>query len=204
MNQRLLGPHLLLLLLACTLGFAPNVSAQLSGLSGRAAFLNQPAPKPPTAETWFFDESTSGADISWVSPGMVDPAAITYLVQLDIDTVEVSVSFLGIPFGSFDVTDQVPPDMLSSSSAVPGPAPLAFLNQAVVAPPPPDPVALGAVLSAGLSDQGSALVNATNVMLGTTVVDLGAPFGTVTVNITGFRIQGSVRIASVPWRLLPI
>lgn len=178
---------------------APALDAQATGLGGRAAA--DPGPVPPRArpEAWTFDESTTGAPIAWSSPTSVDPAAAGFLVGFTIDAVEVSVSFLGIPFGSFDVTDQIPPDMLQNAAYLAGPAPIVLLEEPVVAPPPPDPPALAATLSMGLDATGTAQLLATDIALGTTQVDVGPPFGTVTVTITGFRIAGSVSVLPIPW-----
>ena len=125
---------------------APALDAQATGLGGRA--IADPGPVPARAQpvTWSFDESTTGAPIAWSSPTSVDPGAAGFLVGFGIETVEVSVSFLGIPFGSFDVTDQLPPDMLQDAAYLAGPAPILLLEEPVVAPPPPDPPALAATL----------------------------------------------------------
>ena len=50
---------------------------------------------------------------------------------------------------------------------VPGPAPIAALNQPVVLPPSPQPVAFSGNLSFGLDASGHGFASATNVALGT-------------------------------------
>lgn len=189
------------LLALCVLASASD--AQVTGLAGRAVQRATAPPALPVAVSWTFDESTTGADIAWTSPTAVDPTAPGYLVKFSLDTIEVSASFLGIPLGAVDVTDQVPPELLQNTGYTPGPTPISLIDLPVVAPPPPDPVALGATLNMGLDASGNAQLLASNIVLGTTVVNV-PPFGNVSVNITGFRIAGTVSVTPMKWRILPL
>jgi len=175
---------------------------------GVAASHPQRQPAPPVSgqvdTTWTFDVSSQGQDIHWTSPTAVDPTMTDYVVTFTIDRVDVMVSFLGIPFGPFDATEQIPPDQLSNTGHVPGPAPVTVLDAPVVAPPPPEPLAVGATLGVALDAGGFGTLSATGVTLGTVQVPLGFPFGTVTANITSIRIAGSVAVAQHRWLVTPL
>jgi hypothetical protein len=149
------------------------------------------------SETWFFDETTTGQTVLWNSPTAVDPAAGAYDSTYVITLVEVDVSWLGFTFNDIDVTDQVPPDQLTSTSVEPGPAPVVIADQAIVAPPPPDPPAVAGDLVISLDAAGFGRLTASNIVLGTTVADLGI-FGMQTVNIESIRIAGSVTVTAIP------
>ncbi len=144
-------------------------------------------------QTWTFDVNTSGQDVSWTSPTSVDPAASVYEVDYNITLIEADVIFLGIPFNNINVTSQIPPDLKAASIEIPGPAPVQALNQMVVVPPPPDPPAFAATLSFGLNATGFGFASATNVTLGTLVVNLPV-FGNQTVTLTNVRIVGQLTI----------
>jgi hypothetical protein len=198
------------LALICTFGllglclFAPSAEAQVTGATPRPAKRSASPPSIPTTETWEFDETTTGGDILWTSPTSVHSASPFYVVQFSISAVEVSASWIGINLGFFDVIDQVPPEFLVNSLTISGPAPLSLLNIPVEAPPPPDPIAIGATISVELDAIGHANLLASNIVLGTFEIDTGFPFGVQTVSITGFRIAGAVTITPVPWRPLPL
>jgi len=180
---------------------APGLLAQSTTVANRGA---APAPLTDTSTTWAFDESSTGNDIFWTSPTAVDPSAPGFGVVFTLTTVDVTVSFLGLPFGPFDALEQLPPDQRTNRAVIPGPAPITFLNSAVTAPPPPDPIALGATLFVGMDGTGSGEVSATNVTFGTVDVDLGFPLGTVTADITGIRIAGTVTVTPLRWIVLPL
>ena len=182
----------------------PSAEAQLTSATARPAKSTTAAPSIPTTETWEFDETTTGGNIVWASPTGVHSTSPFYTVQFSIDAVEVSASWIGIDLGFFNVIDQVPPEFLVNSLTISGPAPLSLLNIPVEAPPPPDPIAIGATISVELDATGHANLLASNIVLGTFDFDKGFPFGVQTVDITGFRIAGTVMITPVPWRLLPL
>ncbi|HZL98951.1 MAG TPA: hypothetical protein VFD43_01750 [Planctomycetota bacterium] len=144
------------------------------------------------AQTWGFDQTTSGQDLSWTSPTAVDPAAAVYASSYVLTRVEVDVQWSFITLNDLDVTGQVPPEQLAGSSTLAGPAPVALLDLPVVAPSPPEPPAVSALLSMGLDASGHGYMTATNVDLGTMQVDLGFPFGVQTVTILSVRIVGQL------------
>ncbi len=152
------------------------------------------APLASAGQTWTFDVTTSGQDVTWTSPTAVDPAASVYAIKYLITKVTVDVTWMGIPFNNIDVTNQVPPEYIAATVEVNGPAPVAAMNQPIVVPPPPDPPALSAILSVGLNAGGYGYASATNVVLGTLVIDLGGIFGTQTVTLKKVRIVGQLTI----------
>ncbi len=165
------------------------VSAML--LLGRAAFAGG------GGETWFFDETTTGQDILWTSPTAVDPDAPLYHAEYEITLVEIYVEWLGIPFGPFDVTDEIPPESRIGAGEAPGPAPVTILDQYIAFPEPPEPPSMAADLAIGLDENGFGVLSATNVVLGTLTIDLGPPFGEQDVELTSLRIAGQLTIIAV-------
>lgn len=65
-------------------------------------------------ETWTFDISTSGQDVSWLSPTSIDPSASVFTSSYEVTLVEVDVKWSGITFNNLDVTNQVPPEQLAA------------------------------------------------------------------------------------------
>lgn len=148
-------------------------------------------------ETWFFDETTTGQDILWTSPTTVDPGAPLYHAEYEITLVEIYVEWLGIPFGPFDVTDEISPEARAGTGDAPGPAPVTILDQYIAFPAPPEPPSVAADLTIGLNENGFGVLSATNVVLGTLTIDLGPPFGTQEVDLTSLRIAGQLAITAV-------
>jgi len=146
------------------------------------------------AATWTFDQTTSGQDINWTSPTAVDPSASVYNTTYAISTVAVTVKFLNIPFGPFDVTNQIPPEQLAGGGAIPGPGPITIFSDTLAYPAPPAAPSVAALVSSGMNAGGFGFFSATNVVLGTLLVDLGFPFGMQNVQITSIRIAGSLTI----------
>lgn len=149
-----------------------------------------------SAETWTFDLETTGNDVSYVSPTSVDPSAPLYAYSFVVSTIEVDVSYLIFDF-TVDVTEDVPLEDRSGAGTVAGPAPITFFNGTVVFPEPPEPPSVAATLDFGLNAGGFGFANATNVTLGEAQVDLGDPFGVVTVDIEAIRLGGEITIDPV-------
>jgi hypothetical protein len=143
-------------------------------------------------QTWTFDETTVGQNVSWMSPTSVNPSAAIFNTSLMLTTLEVGIEFLGIPFGNISVIDQVPPELQGSIGEVPGPAPITLVAESVVYPPAPEPIAVGADISIGMDANGFGVFSATNVVLGTISVDLGFPFGVVDVTIVSLHVAGNL------------
>ena len=144
------------------------------------------------SQTWSFDQTTTGQDLSWTSPTAVAPNASVYASSFVLTKVEVDVKWSFITLNDLDVTNQVPPESLSGGGTLAGPAPVELLGQSVVVPPPPDPPAVAAILSMGLDASGHGFMTATNVQLGTMQVDLGFPIGVQTVTILSVRLVGQL------------
>lgn len=164
----------------------PLLLAALPLLAGPVAAQYQAAGKV----TWNYDETTTGADVNWVSPTTVDPSAIEFNTTSSIELVEVGWSYLFFS-GVQDVTGEIPPEQLNSTGPVPGPGPLALFAAGLVFPEPPEPPTISADLSIGLDATGHGYFSAENVVLGTATLVVPI-FGTVTVNITSIRVKGSL------------
>ena len=151
--------------------------------------------------TWFFDETTTGADVSWTSPTPVNPAAALYVSSYELTVVEVDVTWFGIPFNDIDVTDQIPPEIRMGEGSIPGPAPILIFDASVEYPGDPDPVCLGAHLQISLDAAGFGLLAGTDIVLGECDIDIG--FGTVTVQLQSVRFAGQISIDALtcPWDL---
>ena len=171
---------------------APLASLGLLGLAAPLALLAAAPDAAAQAQTWSFDQTTTGQDLSWTSPTSVNPGASVYASSYVITKVEVDVKWSFITLNDIDVTGQVPPESLAGGATLVGPAPVELLDLPVVVPPPPDPPAVSAVLSLGLNASGFGSMTATNVALGTMQVDLGFPFGVQTVTILSVRIVGQL------------
>ncbi len=148
-------------------------------------------------EIWFFDETTTGQDILWTSPTAVYPDAPLYHAEYEITLLEIHVEWLGIPFGPFDVTDEIPPEARSGTGEAPGPTPVTILDQYLAFPEPPEPPSVAADLAIGLDENGFGVLSATNIVLGTLTIDLGWPIGIQEVQLTSLRIAGQLTITAV-------
>ena len=162
--------------------------AMIAGLSFASPVAAQ------AGQTWSFDETTTGQDIAWTSPTSVNPAAALFNTTITMTAVEVGIAFSGIPLGTVDVLDQIPPEQQTIVGAIPGPAPLVLSQLTVIFPLPPQPVAVGADISLSLDANGFGHLDATNIVLGTIDVDLGFPLGVQPVDITSLRIAGNMTI----------
>lgn len=131
----------------------------LAGSAQAAPFLSD------GEKTWGFDQTTSGGDINWVSSTAVDPSADVFNTSFVITLVEVEVSLFGFPVGTLDVTSELPPESLSGSAAVPGPAPLTLLSDSFTFPATGTP-SVAANLSFGLNAAGNGFFSVVNVVLG--------------------------------------
>ncbi len=150
---------------------------------------------------WSFDLTTTGGDVSWVSPTSVNPNAAVYRSEYEITLVEVDVTWFGIPFNNIDVTDQLSPEVRMGTGAALGPAPLLLYDNAVEFPGPPAPPCLAAQLTILLDAQGFGHFNATSVTLSSCELDIG--FGVVTVQFQSVRIVGQIMVDALtcPWDL---
>jgi hypothetical protein len=145
-------------------------------------------------ETWVFDLQTSGADTFWTSATAVDNTAAVYHGAYELSLVEVTVSYLEIPFGPFDVTDQIPPEAQAGEARHAGPPPFTIVDDHVRTPPEPDPAALEGDLLMAVDAAGYGQGALTNIVLGTVSVDLGFPFGVIDAQIETVHVVGTVSI----------
>ncbi len=145
-------------------------------------------------KTWPFDVETTGNDVTWTSPTAVDNTDVVYTLEYVISMVEFTVD-VGLFDVDVDVTDQVPPEMLTGSETVPGPPPVTVFDDTIIYPEPPEPPGVSADLLIGLDAAGFGTVSATNVFLGDVTVDV-PPFGTITVPVKRIRVVGEVTAAA--------
>jgi len=150
---------------------------------------------PGLAQTqWTFDLFTDGDDAFWTSPTAVTTQAPQYELSYEIQVLEVEVRYIGITFGPFDVTDQIPPEFLIGGDVFDGPPPIVVLDDTLLFPPPPDTPTSMADVRVELRGDGFGSASATNVTLGTFQFDLGSPFGTVTVQLVSVALHGVISV----------
>ncbi|MDY7107899.1 MAG: hypothetical protein SYC29_04605 [Planctomycetota bacterium] len=140
--------------------------------------------------TWGFDETTEGEDVYWTSPTPVRPDAAEYQGEYELTGVWVKI-IVFIPIW-VEVTDQIPPEYLSGSDTIAGPAPIVLFDEHVVYPEPPEEPGIEAKLKIGLDANGYGYLEATDIVLGT--LDLGE-YGEV--DLEGLRIAGTITVTAV-------
>src|SRR5262249_18672863 len=132
-----------------------NVSRAVPLLSAAVlcAALAAPLRAQSFAQTWTFDESTTGQNISWTAPTAVFPSATVFNTTYQITKVLVTVKYLFIPL-TLDVTNQVPPDQLAGGGPIDGPAPITIFDSTITYPDPPAAPALTAHITSGMNAGG--------------------------------------------------
>lgn len=143
---------------------------------------------------WNFDLQTTGQDVYYSSPTAVCVTAPVYHGYYEISTVQVWVTYIGLTFGPFDVTNEIPPEQRIGEDDYLGPPPFDVLNDHVQYPEPPEPTTLAADVHLWVDAQGHGRAAVTNIYLGTAVFDLGWPFGTVTVQLQRVRVAGRIEV----------
>lgn len=146
-------------------------------------------------EHWPWTMYTSGGDSYWESPSEIPTDAQSYYMEQIVDTVWVTIVYLGIEFGPIDASDQVPPDFYTDSTD--GPCPTTFGTEWYVNPEPPEPVTISFDTTTNLLETGQCTVLIHNVSLGTATYDLGWPFGEVTVTLTSIEYEGFVNMTAI-------
>ncbi len=143
-------------------------------------------------ETWNFDLETSGQNVYYNSPTATCNMAPQYHGAYEIALLEVTISYLGIPFGPFDVTNEIPPEWRSGEDIYAGSPPFVVMDESIRYPDPPEPATVAADVLMEVDANGYAHVSVTGVVLGTATYDLGWPFGVVEVQIETVRVAGTV------------
>ncbi len=143
-------------------------------------------------QTWPYDLTTAGEDVFYTSPTSVANDAWLYDGTYEITLLEVTVSYQGITFGPFDVTDQIDPNDQSGEDTYDGAPPFTIYDDHVRYPDEPDPVTFEADVVMYVDADGYGQIAITNVVLGTAVVDLGWPFGEVETQVESVRIAGTI------------
>jgi len=146
---------------------------------------------------WPFDLETTGQDVTWVSPTSIDPNAERFLFETVVLLAEADVSSGGFPLGTFDLIPMLPPEQLAGVVYTQGPAPAVISDFSIIAPPPPEAPAFTADVVTTIDAAGFVHMSMTNVVLGTTMVDVGPPFGVIPVTITRVRIAGDINADAI-------
>lgn len=142
--------------------------------------------------TWPFDLETTGGDVVWTSSTPIDAGAGRYRFEYLIQMAEADGTVSGFPIGTIDILEMIPPEVLSDVGYAQGPAPVVVWNSSIAAPEPPDSPAVTADVQIFVDAAGFAHMSMTNVELGTTMVDVGPPFGVVSVTATRIQMAGSI------------
>ena len=142
--------------------------------------------------SWPMNVETDGNNINWSSSSTIRNDALSYGCSINVNGAWAMVSYLGIEFGPFDVSDQIPAEVYSDIAD--GPCPTSFGLEEFLTPDPPEPVSLAFNMIASLSSTGQCDVSIYNVVLGTSEYDLGWPFGNVTVSIESMEFEAVVNI----------
>lgn len=156
-----------------------------------AVLMNGPA-RADSGETWAFDLTTTGDDVFWTSPTAVDNDAPRYEGTYEITLIEVTGTWMGIPVGPVDVTDEVPEEDRSGTDIIDGPPPIVLLDDSLVYPEPPEDPSIAANVLIYLDTAGFGQMEVTDVVLGEAEVE--TDFGTVTIQITSVRVAGTVEV----------
>ena len=173
--------------------FAP-ITGSLAAL---AAVCTAGAWGPPVH--WSFDQTTEGEDVFWTSPTAVDNTAPRYDGAYQIILVEVGIAWNGIPFGTIDVTSEIPPEYLAGQDIYDGPLPILILDESLVYPEPPEDPSVAATIRLAIDGDGYGQASITDVYLGTVFYDLGPPWGEVEVEITSIRVACEVDVTPLSW-----
>lgn len=155
------------------------------------------AAQASVAQVWNFDLTTTGNDVSWTSPTAVSPLAPEYLASFEITLVEVRGTFIGIPIGPINVTDQIPPENRMGEASWIGSPPALLLDTDIAYPLPPATPSVSGHVNINVDAAGFGHAAVTDVTLGTIQVNIGPPFGTVNVTLTSVRVAGNVTVAPV-------
>jgi hypothetical protein len=160
-------------------------------VTGGLALLSHQAVAGGTT-SWNFDESTSGEDVFWTSPSPVADDAPRYAVGIEVSTVEVTVTFLGLPF-VYDATADLPPEQLGGSTIEIGPPPI-VASTPIVFPDPPEPTSIALTLTFETPNaDGFGTFAITDITFGTVTVDIPI-FGTQTLPIDSIRAAGTLSL----------
>jgi len=146
---------------------------------------------------WPFDIDTTGQDVFWTSDSSVRTDAAHYDAFYEIQLLEVWVSWEGILFGPFDMTDQIPPDQQTGSQTHIGPPPFIIADEDIVYPEPPEDPSVTGHLFMQVDSDGYGQMSFTDIQFGTMIVDLGFPLGEQEVQIEEVHLQGYVDVTAV-------
>ena len=149
------------------------------------------------AVNWPFSVDTGGEDTDHYSKTTIDPNAGQYDWNWLITYVGVDVSWNGVPLGEIDVTDLIPPDLISGDGSSPGPAPTVLSNLPIEADGDGDgSIDIAANLLMDILAKGQGHLGVTDVYLGSVWVDLGWPIGVVEVEITRIYVSGHIDVVT--------
>lgn len=150
--------------------------------------------EPPDSGSWTFSSTSRGENFSWTSPAPIRADGGHYEMLFTVNSANVMVSYIGIPFGPIDVTDMIPADSLETWRSSSGPCPLDFGWIEVIFPEDQFPSSLSYDWIVEINGKGYVTYRMENVFTGQADYDLGWPWGTVTVNIESGTIIGLLNI----------
>ena len=133
--------------------------------------------------SWAFTESTTGGNISWTSPTLIDPGWAQYDYDYEITSVRVRTSVIW-----WNLTSLIPADARSGSGSEAGPLPIYLADEDFIYPEPPDTAALSAHVVIYVDGDGYGRAEATSIVLGEY---LG-------VGIDELEFSGTIDVAGVP------
>jgi hypothetical protein len=144
-----------------------------------------------------FTVTTSGQNIVWECPSLIDTDGSFYEMLYTVLSANVIVSYAGFEFGPYDVTDMIPPEVIVTWQPSAAPMPLDFMWHEVITPDDGSPPTLAYEWIVEVDAGGNIQWRGKNVILGEAVYDLGWPFGEVTVQIEEGTINSNIEIYQV-------
>jgi hypothetical protein len=143
---------------------------------------------------WTVDVQTFGEDVSWVSPSTVRTDAAFYERYHNVTTINAWVSYLGFEFGPFDVTYMI--EDSDGEGLCFSPLPCTYATEFFVTPEPPGDLAVKFDFLTSMDINGYLVVEVENIEFGTSVYDLGWPFGEVVVDVEGIGIIADITVTA--------
>ncbi len=146
---------------------------------------------------WDFAISTSGENVLWTGPSLLDTGGQYYEMLYTVQSAFVNVEYVGIEFGPIDVTGMIPAENIVTWQPEQAPMPIDFDWHNVRAPAGADPPSLAYDWIVEVNEKGVVVWRGENLYLGEAEYDLGWPWGTVTVQIVSGNINANLDIQEV-------
>lgn len=143
---------------------------------------------------WEFDIETGGEDVTQTSPTALSLDAIRFRFEYEITLVEIDVSWKGTPYGPFDITGDISPELLSSTITPETPFPITLHLASFHFPKWPEDPEVFVDMDMLVDESGFGHLSYTDVQLGQYEVDLGPPHGVQTVDIEAVRAVSTMTV----------